>query len=74
MNDDLERWRQPMGTESKPRIPIRRSLRLALAIALLVAGAAFADRVVDASEPVVISNDITNHVTDVISTTGGPSL
>ena len=61
-----------MSTESKPLIPIRRSLRLALAVALLVAGAALADRVVDANEPVLISDDITNHATDVISTTGGP--
>ncbi len=61
-----------MRTESKPRFPIRRSLRLAVAIALLVAGAALADRMVDANEPVVISDDISNHVTEVISTTGGP--
>ncbi len=72
MKIDLEGWRQPMGTDSNSRIPIRRSLRLALAIALLVAGAALADRVVDASEPVVISDDISNHVFEVISTTGGP--
>ena len=72
MNANDQARRQGMSTEPKLRIPIRRSLRLALAIALLVAGAALADRMVDANEPVVISDDINNHVTNVISTTGGP--
>ena len=72
MNITLEAWRQAMSSGFSSRIPIRRSLRISLAIALLVAGAALADRVVDASEPVVISDDITNHVKTVISLTGGP--
>ncbi len=61
-----------MSNESTHRLQFRKPFRVALAIALLVAGAALADRVVDANEPVVISDDINNHVTEVISTTGGP--
>ena len=72
MNVDPEDRRQDMATKSTARIPIRRSLRIALTLALLVAGAALADRVVDASDPIIISNDISNHVTEVISLTGGP--
>ncbi len=60
-----------MSNESNPRLQFRKPFRIALAIALLVAGAALADRVVDANEPVIISNDINNHVTEVISTTRG---
>ena len=60
-----------MSTESKHRLQLRKPFQIALAIALLIAGAAFADRIVHASEPVIISNDISNQVTEVVSTTGG---
>ena len=60
-----------MSNTSNDRLRFRQPFRIALAIALLVAGAALADRVVDASEPVIISNDISNQATVVISTTGG---
>ena len=62
-----------MSNETNDRLQLRTPFRIALAIALLVAGAALADRVVDANEPVIISNDINNQATVVISTTGGGS-
>ena len=62
-----------MTTHSKPRNPIVRAVLLSAALALLGATPALADRTVDASQPVVISDDVYNTITSVTSAASGGS-
>ncbi len=62
-----------MTTHSKPRNPIVRAVLLSAALALLGATPALADRTVDASQPVVISDDVYNTITSVTSAATGGS-
>ena len=62
-----------MTTHSKPRNPIVRAVLLSAALAILGATPALAKRTVDASEPVVVSDDVYNTLTSVSSAPHGGS-
>ena len=60
-----------MTTHSKTRNPIVTAMLLSAALAFLVATPALAGRTVDASEPVVVSDDVYNTLTSVTSASSG---
>ena len=62
-----------MTTHSKTRNPIVTAVLLSTALAFLVATPALAGRTVDASEPVVVSDDVYNTLLSVTSAVSGAS-
>ncbi len=60
-----------MKDNTRQRPPLWRLLFVPAAMAIVGGGAALADHMVNANEPVIISDDVTNQMTGVVSTTGG---
>ncbi len=61
-----------MTHQKKERSILLRLVATAGAFAVIGAGAALADYVVDSIEPVVLSDDVYNRTVSVVSLTGGP--
>ena len=61
-----------MTHQKKERSILLRLVATAGAFAVIGAGAALADYVVDSIEPVVLSDDVYNRTISIVSLTGGP--
>ena len=61
-----------MTHQNKGRSILLRLVAAAGAFAVIGAGAALADYVVDSTEPVVLSDDVYNRTVSIVSLTGGP--
>ena len=61
-----------MTHQKKERSILLRLVATAGAFAVIGAGAALADYVVDSIEPVVLSDDVYNRTVSIVSLTGGP--
>ena len=62
-----------MTHEKKERSILLRLVAATAAFAVIGAGVALADYVVNSSEPVVLSDDVYNRTASIVSLTGGPA-